>query len=290
MSSPAQSSAAAEPNEIERLRCLSGAHFKLSNGSGLAAFWLQVAAVACATLPALRSAVPDWTPYLTAALAIVATLLRSASDASKSKADEILRRVEAADGAGARLHSREVADWWAEASPLVTWLAQRTVTDGAYFASQEQPSPRRTVMNTYESAWWSKHIARTQAGVTWIGIVLTFAAAILVLRIASSPKPVFDVGSAAVDAANAAILFLLTQAPIRRFLDLLTFHRTAARVVERAERLLTQNSISDIEAADLRTQYQLARRAAPALSTTLWRIRRPRLIALWTRIASQTGE
>lgn len=278
-----------DPSELERLRQLSGAHFRLSNGYGVLTFSLQVGAVAFATLPAFRDAVPDWTPYLTAVLAILATLLRSVSETHKSTADEMLRRIEAADGAGVPLKPRELADWFAAASPLVCWLADGAISDGAYFASHEPPSARRTVMNTYESAWWSKHLAATQGAITWVGVVVTLGAAVLVLRIAASPQPVLPVGTSAVDAANAAILFLLTQAPLRKVLGLRAFQAASARVMERAERLLAQESVSDLEAADVRTQYQFARRGASAISTLVWKVRRRRLNALWARVALSTG-
>lgn len=276
-----------EAGAIEQLRCLSGAHFRMANGYGVLTFWLQAGAVVVATVPAFRSTVPDWIPYLTAGLAILATLLRAASDSHKSKADEMLRRVEAADGAGAPLNPRELADWRAAASPLVAWLGRQPQGDGSYFASKEPPSPRRTVMNTYESAWWSKHLAGTQATISWAGIVVILGAAFLVLRMAASPSPPIAVGVTAVEAANAAILFMLTQAPLRKALGLRAFQAASSRVVDRAERMLSAKAIADVEAADIRTQYQLARRGAPGISTLVWKIRRSRLNALWREVEAQ---
>ena len=270
---------------VEQLRRLSGAHFIAANSYGLVTFSLQVAAVALATLPALKNAVPNWSPYLIALFALAATVLRAAAEKHKSAADEMLRRVEAADGTGARLNAREIADWLAAASPVVRWLAGRARGNGSYFASREPPSPRRTVLNTYESAWWSKHLAATQASISWAGIFVILASAGFVLRIAASSAPVISLSAGTVEAANAVILFLLTQAPLRKALGLRAFQSASARVIERAERMLAQPDISEVDAADLRTQYQFARRGAPGISALTWRFRQRRLNKLWAGVA-----
>jgi hypothetical protein len=278
-------SAQAPVPDVERLRQLSGAHFRFANYCGGIAFTFQVIAVVCGVWPLLRDAASIWIPYLIATLAIATTFIGAIAENHKAIADDILRCVEAADGSANPLKARQVADWWADAAPLIRYFAKRGAGDGGYFASREPASARRTVENTYESAWWSAKLAKTQKIATWVGISIIAGAAILIFRFAASHEPIIPIEDGLVEAASAALMFLLTQAPLRKAIALASFERSSERIVEYADALLEKNSISNTEAIDLQIQYQLARRASPPLSTAIWKIRRPHLNAQWRPVA-----
>jgi hypothetical protein len=272
------------PSMVERLRILSGGHFSLSNALGLFATTAQVAAVGFATFPTLLGSALGWTPIISALLALAGAGARGVGERHRATGDEMLRRVEASDGAGTPLQPRELADWEYTASWLVRRLA-REPNLGSYFASAEPPSPRRTVLNTYESAWWSCRLASNIADYSYLAIGVIVILGVLVLR-AAVPETGLHVGASTINAASAAILFLLTDAPLRRALGLRAFSAKSSRIVDKAEELLSAESISESAAADLQTQYQLARAAAPGISSLAWSMRSRELNNLWKTIAA----
>jgi hypothetical protein len=155
------------------------------------------------------------------------------------------------------------------------------VVVGLGYLNALAPSPRRLLLNTYESAWWTKRLAKDMVWLQACGIATLLGAALLVLRTAlpgeGAPATVGDFS----DLALAAVLFAFTQGPLRRLLAFRSLSEGAARVEARAEGMLAQSGsegiILEADATALLSEYHLVRKGSPAIPVTWWRLRRRRL-------------
>ena len=69
--------------------------------------------------------------------------------------------LEALNSFGWEISNREMSDLIARCSGSVKKRVKREVTEEPYFASKEEPGPKRAVENVMESAWWSKHLSES---------------------------------------------------------------------------------------------------------------------------------
>jgi hypothetical protein len=264
--------------EIERLK---GAAFRLANTWSFFALLCQIAALVIGVVTPARLLFGAWAPVVVVGLGYLMAILRLLGDEQKGMADAILRKTEVADGLGRPLPPRERADLLADAS-LVARLVAKTIdpSEGSY-GNALAPSPRRLLLNTYESAWWTKRLAKDMVWLQACGIATLLGAAILVLRTAlpgeGAPATVGDFS----DLALAAVLFAFTQGPLRRLLAFRSLSEGAARVEARAEGMLAQSGsegiILEADATALLSEYHLVRKGSPAIPVTWWRLRRRRL-------------
>jgi hypothetical protein len=169
-------------------------------------------------------------------------------------------------------------------------MGERERRDQPYFASTLPPSPERLVANVLESAWWTKRLAGDLRTIElWkVGVIVVVGS--LVLRAATLPPPhapveAIRVSQDLIELATAAVLFFLTQGPLRRAGEFGTLREGAARVEERAANLWHRGAIAEADALELTHEHQLVRKGSPLIPTVWWRIRQRRLNALWSRIA-----
>ena len=282
--------------DVERLRRLGGAHFKLSNGWATSVTVAQLSAIIVGAVPGIRDALGQWTPLLLLALAYLTALSRAVADRHKGRGDTALRQVEIADGLGRKIDPGALADALDDASPLVRWMAERERRDQPYFASTLPPSPARLVANVRESAWWTKRLAGDLRAIEFWKVGVIVAAGLLVLRAATlppsrTPAASIPISQDLVELATAAVLFFLTQGPLRRAGEYGALRDGASRVEQHAASLARTGTITDAGALELAHEYQIARKGSPLVPTMWWRLRQRRLNALWKEgAASDLGD
>jgi hypothetical protein len=226
-----------------------------------------------------------WQPAALAGLAVVTALVRMMSRAFAARADVIKRRREFLDGLGRQLSVRERAEVVDDAPAVVLWSAERSISAEPYFASPAPSSPLRAIQNTYESAWWTSRLAKDMVGFESARTLVIAVAAALLLRVGLGQTAATS-GLDPVKIASAALLFLLTGAPMKQAIDYLALYRGAERAAERAERACKRTP-TELEAVEVLMSYQLVRKGAPLIPSWLWRVRRNGLNQLWASVAQE---
>jgi hypothetical protein len=142
------------------LRALSRALFDVAKHWRTAELVLRLSLFVVGVLVILLSILPEYAPLLIALLTAAAELCLLRSDAIKRIAESLLRKLDVQESFGWPISKVEVSDLLIQSPARLRKEYSKSETQEQYFASQEQPSPRRALENVQESAWWSKHLSR----------------------------------------------------------------------------------------------------------------------------------
>lgn len=271
---------------LSSLEALERAYMRIASSASTFVLLLQVATVMLGWYATRLEAPMWWLPCVLAAIAVLAASFRLWSESCRREADGIKRRRELLDGLGRQLSGRELADMVDSASVLTRRLAESSLATEPYFASTEPPGPRRLVLNTFESAWWTARQATDMLRfqVALVCAIVVTALALLEGAIVASSDGMND---SLVRAAASALLFVATGAPIRDAIGFSALIRGASDVCRQAENVL-KSEVAELEAVEILFAYQLARKGSPSLSTPWWRLRRKNLNKLWAQIHADT--
>src|SRR5262249_15583596 len=104
---------------------------------------------------------PEPIPFVVAALTVVSELAGYRMERVRGIAQGLRRKLETLNSFGWEISNREMSDLIARCSSSVKKRVKREVTEEPYYASKEDPGPKRAVENVMESAWWSKHLSES---------------------------------------------------------------------------------------------------------------------------------
>jgi hypothetical protein len=177
---------------------------------------------------------------------------------------------------------------------------------GNYFASTEPPGARRAVENLRESAWWSMHLSETMWWIFITLIVLVFVGCIFLLNLSvqdvsqashhaittaqnQGPQPTATpaesvspaVSASVVKVVTSAVLFIFSYGLFKFATGYFSFSAKSRQVADKAEVILNNGAIDEVQAIKLWQDYHLARDAAPMLPNWVWKIREKKLNKLW---------
>ena len=174
-------------------------------------------------------------------------------------------------------NSPMTADPIARCSGSVKKRVKREVTEEPYFASKEEPGPKRAVENVLESAWWSKHLSESMF---WTcSVIIGCAIAGSVVALVASVLAVTDhdtLGSVA-RIVTSVLLLGLSCGLVRLAVGYYGFGQKAAQIEVQAESLLAKKVVL-IDAVKLLHEYQLARSSAPIIPEWIWRRTLPKKV------------
>ncbi|HEY3054104.1 MAG TPA: hypothetical protein VGK04_12025 [Thermoanaerobaculia bacterium] len=237
-----------------------------------------------AGLASLLPSVSRFVPFAVFILAAASDVFAWQSEKRKKLAERALRLVEAKEGLGISVSSREIADIGAE-SPARVREAARAGAENAYYASDHTPGPRRVLQNLQESAWWTKHLSGTMLAIcVWfIAIVTTLSIAFLVtsINLALSAPNITVVARL----VTAVLMVLFSLGVIRMAVGYANLRDRAQSTEVRAAREEATASDS-IAALRILHEYQVARAGAPLIPDWVYRMRKKTLDALWKSQAS----
>jgi uncharacterized metal-binding protein len=230
-------------------------------------------------------------PNLTAVIAFLGVLasecVRWRSDYWKSEGETAKRSLELADGLGAALESRDIADWLA-AKPkgFLDDVAANEIM-GSEFDSTQPVGPRRMLENTQESAWWSKHESRSMTFYLGGILIIVLVAAFVALAVSIGTLKAANVPQTGVLVQNvggiicSALVFVFSVNLIRLLVEFWTFASRSEDILRRSGELLKLPAPSEREALSMLHAYQIARNSAPLLPTLVWKLRGGHLREQW---------
>jgi hypothetical protein len=228
-------------------------------------------------------------PFVVAALTFVSELAGYRMERVRGIAQGLRRKLEMLNSFGWEISNREMPDLIARCSGSVKKRAKRETTAEPYFASTEEPGPKRGAENVMESAWWSKHLSESMFWTCTVIIgcaIVGSLAALIVSILAISDRATLDSVARIV---TSVLLLVLSCGLVRLAVGYYTFSQKAGQIEVLADGLL-QKKVILIDAVKVLHEYQLARSSAPIIPEWIWRWRRDELNALWSAYRQKNAE
>jgi hypothetical protein len=284
---------------LERLRDSLFARCKAFWGAGL---FVKLLVFICGTLVVFLLASSHVLALLGLFFAALSEWLLWLSDRWKSASQQLHRKLDLENSFGWKIKKAELLDFMARyALNLDDFTSEPT---GSYFASKEDPGPRRAVENLRESSWWSMHLAETMWWISITTIILIVVGCVFLLNfsvgnflqasvkvstVAQTNNQVISQASATAQAVDAsvikvvttAILFVFSYGLFRFTTGYFVFKEKSNRAREKADQLLEKADVDHVEAIKLWQEYHLAREASPTVPSWIWKMRQKKLNALW---------
>jgi hypothetical protein len=230
---------------------------------------------------------PEVTPFLVAILSVVSEISRWRSDDFKGTGEKTKRQLEEHDGFGWSISKSDLADVMAECPKRFLATLSHEQLAGSVFASDTGKGPKRAVENLRESAWWSKHLAKTTAtGLKWI-ILILFIGAIFALLVSIRTVADRAVLANIAKVVTSTLVLGFSLGLLRLLQSYIVFSQKAGDAEQKAERLLKEE-VEVVDALRALGSYQMARASAPLLPTFVWKLNKERLNNIWDFRVKQT--
>jgi hypothetical protein len=231
-------------------------------------------------------------PNLSAVIAFMGVLatecVRWRSDFWKSEGESAKRKWEVADGLGIAVESSYIADWLAAKPKGFLSDVAAAEIQGSEFDSTRPAGALRTLENTLESAWWSKHLSRRMVVYLSFILLAVVAAALFALTfsIAALKSATVQQGGAVIQNVGgvlcSVLVFVFSINIVRLLVDFWAFAAKDKEILGRCTELLKSPSVTDRDALAVMHDYQTARNSAPLLPTFVWRFHGKHLREQWT--------
>jgi hypothetical protein len=195
------------------------------------------------------------------------------------KAEALLRKLDARDLMGWDITPEELRDFIVDTPQKLRTTLQ--TAEEQYFASKESVGPKKTIEGVQESAWWSKHLAKTMAIICSLAAGLLVLSSLVTLLISINAVQGPDVLSniAKIVASTLAVVFSLGL--VNLIVSYYAFS-TAADDIEKEAVSMRRAGVSDpVQAVKLMNDYHLARASAPPIPSWLWKRRGDDLNERW---------
>lgn len=279
---------------LELLRNALYARCKALWGAGLIAKFLVFA---LGTFVVFVPANPTLVAVLGLLLALASEFLQWLSDRRKSAAHQLHRKLDFENSFGWKITDREMKDFLARYAGDIESLCGPS--KGTFFASEEEPGPRKALENLRESAWWSMHLSETMGWFFLTAILLVVLGCIFLLNVsvqdfsqATTPSVLQGTSNASLSApavsasvvkvVTSGILFVFWYGLFRFATGYFSFAGKSRQIVDQAEGLLERAPTDDMQAIKLWQDYHLARDTAPLIPKWIWKLRERKLNKIWT--------
>ena len=290
---------------LEKLRDTLFARCKLLWGAGLIT---KLLIFVCGTVVVFLPASSHGFALIGLALAALSEWLLWLSDRRKSASLQLHRKLDFENSFGWEIKKAEVIDLMARYAKKETDFA--TDPTGSYFASKENPGPRRAIENLRESSWWSLHLAESMWWISISIIILVIFGCFFLLNvslddvsqasaqvavgtqsgtqaISKNPTITQAVNSSVVKVVTTTVLFVFSYGLFRFAIGYFAFKEKAQKIREKTDQLLEKSDVDQVEAIKLWQEYHLARESSPIIPSWIWRLRQKKLNALWNRTYCQ---
>jgi hypothetical protein len=230
-------------------------------------------------------------------LAALSEFLQWFSDRWKGAAQQLHRKLDFENSFGWQITDREMKDFLARYAGDIDSFS--VPSKGNFFASGEQPGPRRAVENLRESAWWSMHLSETMWWIFITAIILIFFGCIFLLNISvqnfseattttasqvgrSSGAQPAGVSASVVKVVTSTVLFIFSYGLFKFATGYFSFSHKSRQIADKAEGVLGNGAIDEVQAIKLWQDYHLARDAAPLVPNWIWKLREKKLNRVWS--------
>jgi hypothetical protein len=218
-------------------------------------------------------------------IGVAAGMIRWWSDYIRGSGESLFGQVEGENQLGWRVPPKTNLDEYAK----VNLQAARKLSGNvaSYWASTEQPGPRRCAECVQESSWWSEHLAKGLGFMAFVASIAFLLMGFSALFFALGAPMGTGTPTAVARAILSVLSVAFTGGLLRIGFDYLSFGRKSANVSMRALNMRNTAAIDPIDAARLLHDYQVARSKAPPILSWYHRLRKGKLNILWTRLGAK---
>lgn len=222
-------------------------------------------------------------PFIVAALTLGSELSWYRSEAIKSRAQGLRRKLDLQDSLGWQMSGAEFSDLLMRCPRSVKARARGDRSTEPYFASKEPPGPRRAFQNVSESAWSSKHLSEQMGHICLTVVILGAVTAVIILVIALQTVGQPDTRASVARVVTALLMLLLSIGIIKLTLGYYGLEQNADRSEQAATRFVDSGHAGLVDAIKVMNEYHVARAIGPIIPTWIWNLRRNELNATWAR-------
>lgn len=226
---------------------------------------------------------PERISYIVAALTIVSELSSYRSDAIKSRAQSLRRKVDVQDSFGWQMAGAEFSDLLMRCPRSVKARARVDRSNDLYFASKEPPGPRRALQNISESAWWTKHLSEQMSHFCYAVLILSVIVALAVLIVALDTLDGSDTRASVARVITAGLMLLLSVGIVRLAVGYYGLSQDAGATEKAATTLVDSGKGDIVDAVKIMNEYHVARATGPIIPTWIWKLHRNELNSTWKR-------
>jgi hypothetical protein len=198
-------------------------------------------------------------------LAAISEFLQWLSDLWKSAAHQLHRELDFENSFGWKITDREMKDFLARyAGDIESFTGP---SEKNFFASDEQPGPKRALENLLESASWSMHLSESMWWIFVTAIVLILLGCLFLLNVSvqdvsqtatqvasqgSNTSPLSPaVSVTVVKVVTSTVLFIFSYGLFKFATGYLSFRNKSRQIADTAEGLLENGPIDEVQAIKL---------------------------------------
>lgn len=241
---------------------------------------LKVGAAAFGIYSVLLGNGSSLVPWTIAGIAFLSELSQWRSDALKSRAEGLQRKIDFHNSLGWPISRSDMSDHLVKVSGKTREAITKAVEE-KYFASEELPSPKRALENLLESSWYSKDLTGWMVTICCVlmGIFVISSFAALITSISTIRD--YNALQSVSRTVAAALSLLVSLGLLRLTIGYSNFCKKSEQTEHKAGSQLKAGTLDQIEAVKLWHEYQLSRASAPLIPDWIWKKRSPILDPLW---------
>lgn len=284
----------AEQTKINKnFRAVSEYYFAMTKRWWAATWYLKFAAFTVGIIAVLFPNTSIYTTIVVGIFSFASEFSGIQSNSNKGLAEGFLRKLDLRNSFDWEISNLEVADAFVYLSKNAK--AQFALTDqpDSYFASSETAGWTRAMHNLQESAWWSKHLAKSMGRYCFALTIFLAVISVLILIFSvlqtSTVEPQVSLAEQMTNINRfviALLLLIVSFGLIPLTINYFSFSGKAEKSERLATELLKSDSDNTIQAIKAFNEYHLARSSAPLIPTWLWKKKNDTLNEGWKQFVS----
>jgi len=230
-------------------------------------------------------------PFIVAAFTLISLLSMYRSDAIKSLAQGLRRKLDLYDSFGWEIPPLDYSDLCVRCPRSAKVRARLDGSVEPYFLSTELQGPVRALENVSESAWWSKHLAERMRSYCIVLMATGLVVSVIVLIVALQTVGQSDVRASVARIVAALLMFLFSAGVVRLGMGYHELAKSAERSEQDAINMNKSGEPKLVDTLRVMSEYHLARAVGPLIPTWVWNCHRDELNAVWLKYhATRTSQ
>lgn len=284
-----------QTKNYNNLRALSNYYFEITKKWWALTWYSKLAVFVIGLIAVFFPNISIWVTIIVGLVSLASEACNIYSNHNKGKAESLLRKLDLQDSFGWEIKSIDVADVVVSLPKKLQEKFSPSDEPDDYFASKEVVGHHRAVQNLQESAWWSKHLAKTMGNYCFFLTVVLVVISLFTLVISSmviSSGQITSSHAEYMTSANrvviAVLLLIVSLGLIPLTMNYYTFSTKAGDSEKIATELIKRKDDDNVQAIKAFNEYHLARASAPLIPTRLWNRKKDGLNKAWEDfVASQ---
>lgn len=277
----------------KNFRAVSEYYFTVTKRWWVATWYLKFAVFVVGIIAMLFPGISIYMTILVGIFSFASEFSSIQSNNNKGIAEGFLRKLDLRNSFGWEISNLEIADAFVYLSKNAKTQLALTDQPDDYFASGETAGWTRAMHNLQESAWWSKHLAKSMGRYCFALTIFLAVVSILILifslMLASTVEQQVSFAEQIRNINRiviALLLLIISFGLIPLTINYYSFSGKAERSERLATELLKSDSDNTVQAIKAFNEYHLTRSSAPLIPTWLWKKKNDTLNEGWKQFVS----